>query len=68
MKMIYLLEENFINPSRNCSNFNFYFFWLYVFDQICNWSNIESPGLEGMDVKLLKTAAPIVCTPGVGGT
>jgi retron-type reverse transcriptase len=32
-----------------------------VFDQICNFSNSKSPGLDGFHVRLLKLAAPVIC-------
>ena len=46
----------------NSCKFNFYCISDdYVFDQIWNFSNNKSPGLDDIDVKLFKTAAPIVC-------
>ena len=33
----------------------------YVFDQICNFQNNKSPGLDNFHARLLKLAAPVIC-------
>ncbi|XP_072043447.1 uncharacterized protein [Amphiura filiformis] len=44
------------------SNFNFDFITpSFVFDEICNFSNKKSSGLDNFNVKLLKLSAPIIC-------
>ena len=51
-----------MQSSKDHSDFNFHSISAeYVYDQICNLSNGKSPGLDDIDVKLLKTAAPIIC-------
>ena len=56
-------NNNRDNLSSNVSdNFNFDFISdEYVFNQINKLSNSKSPGLDNIDVKLLKTAAPVIC-------
>ncbi len=56
-----------INSSENdCSNLNSTFNFdivtpEFIFDEICNFANNKSSGLDGINVKLLKLAAPIIC-------
>ena len=33
----------------------------FVFDQICNFSNNKSTGVDSVCIRLLKLAAPIIC-------
>ena len=43
-------------------NFNFGFVTpSFVFDEICNFSNKKSSGLDNFNVELLKLSAPIIC-------
>ena len=35
----------------------------FVFEQICNFSNDKSTGVDNMCIRLLKLAAPIICHP-----
>ena len=42
------LEFDFVTPE-------------FVFDEICKMNNNKSPGLDNLNIRLLKLAAPIVC-------
>ena len=53
-------QVNSFSVSNSCKS-NFYCISDdYVFYQIWNFSNDKSPGLDDIDVKLVKTAAPIL--------
>ena len=52
------------NDSHSTNNGKFHFAMIteeYVFDQICNFPNNESTGLDHFHVRLLKLAAPVIC-------
>ena len=54
--------NTFMYPTDNYPVFAFHSVSAeYVFDQICKFSNSKSPGLDDIDVELLKTAAPVIC-------
>ena len=56
-------HENNVTCNKNISsNFEFDFVTPeFVFDEICKMSNNKSTGLDNLNIRLLKLAAPIVC-------
>ena len=55
--------DSFVSTNKDShSNFSFQYISVeYVYDQILNLSNSKSPGVDNIDVKLIKTAASVIC-------